>query len=590
MKKRMFIGIALLTAGLVSGCTMDPSVVDSPDKVHDPITIFSPVCELDDFIDEVHRSYPEINIEILNYNGQNTTAYTQEMFEAGDIPDIFGMTFNISKHMEVSDKLIDMSGFAFTDKYKENCLNDVITESGAIYALPSHYQCQGITYNKTLLEKHGWELPQSLDDLRELSEKAQQAGVRLALNELQFSGYGFQYLFNICDTGFLSTLDGRRWQEDFLSGRASASGTPEMLECLSMLQKWRDIGMLNGDGNVINDSEQHDEYALGNTLFLLGSHNSMAGCEDEFGLMPYLSEDGKQNVYILNVRRYYAMSRTLQQPGNEQKLRDAMHVMEVLSTVEGMNALGGDALKSSSLLPLKNAPISDDNCYYAITEEFSTGHTAPFIYSGWENTVVTTGNKMLDFIKGNATMEDVIRQLDEDQDSVVNNTPDVITTVTEELSQQDCAMLVGRCFAQATGSDLALVSLSTWIPGNPTNQNHHGVAAKLYAKGITDYDLSVILPTGWNRTIQTVALTGQQISDLLASGYDAYGNGKGYPYVLVSPMQPEADKTYQVAICGVSDQLAAEATVADSGVVGMDAAKAFFGAYTTISRADTAWS
>ena len=70
----------------------------------------------------------------------------------------------------------------------------------------------------------------------------------------------------------------------------------------------------------------------------------------------------------------------------------------------------------------------------------------------------------------------------------------------------------------------------------------------------------------------------------------ACGNGKGYPYVLVSPVQPEAGKTYQVAICGVSDRLAAEATVTDSGVVGMDAAKTFFGAYTTISRADTAWS
>jgi raffinose/stachyose/melibiose transport system substrate-binding protein len=55
-------------------------------------------------------------------------------------------------------------------------------------------------------------------------------------------------------------------------------------------------------------------------------------------------------------------------------------------------------------------------------------------------------------------------------------------------------------------------------------------------------------------------------------------------------VQPEAGKTYQVAICGVSDRLAAEATVTDSGVVGMDAAKTFFGAYTTISRADTAWS
>ena len=55
-------------------------------------------------------------------------------------------------------------------------------------------------------------------------------------------------------------------------------------------------------------------------------------------------------------------------------------------------------------------------------------------------------------------------------------------------------------------------------------------------------------------------------------------------------MQLDAGKTYQVAICGVSDRLAAETTVTDSGVVGMDAAKAFFGAYTTISRADTAWS
>ena len=106
--------------------------------------------------------------------------------------------------------------------------------------------------------------------------------------------------------------------------------------------------------------------------------------------------------------------------------------------------------------------LSEDGTYYAdIADAMNAGNTAPFIYSGWENTIVTTGLKMLDFMKGNATMEDVIRQLDEDQDSVVNNTPDTITTVTEKLSQEDCAMLVGRCFTQATGSDLALVSLST---------------------------------------------------------------------------------------------------------------------------------
>ena len=363
-----------------------------------------------------------------------------------------------------------------------------------------------------------------------------------------------------------------------------------MMQAMAYVQKWKDIGMLNDSGDALDDNVTRQRMTEGNTLFLIGGTNGIVESDDnadKFGLMPYLSADGTQNVFVLKVNRFYGLNKKLEQ--NPQKLEDALKVMRVLSTVEGSSALIPAKTLKCSLLPFKDAK-ADDTYYADVADVLNAGNTAPFIYSGWENTIVTTGTKMLDFIKGDATMEDVIRQMDEDQDSVVNNTPDTITTVTEELSQEDCAMLVGRCFAQATGSDLALVSLSTWIPGNPTDQNHHGVAAKLYAKGITDYDLSVILPTGWNRTIQTVTLTGQQINDLLATGYDAYGNGKGYPYVMASPVQPEADKTYQVAICGVSDQLAAEADVVDSGVVGMDAAKAFFGAYTSISRADTAWS
>ena len=87
----------------------------------------------------------------------------------------------------------------------------------------------------------------------------------------------------------------------------------------------------------------------------------------------------------------------------------------------------------------------------------------------------------------------------------------------------------GALLCRGTGSDLALVSLGTWISGNPTEQNHYGVSGKLYAKGLTDYDLSVILPTGWNRTIQTVMLTGSQINDLLTEGYDATATENAIP-------------------------------------------------------------
>ena len=532
ISRRSFLQASGVLAAMaaLTACGGSKTETAQKDDAHEAITFMAPYKEIEAFIEQVHSVYPEVNIEIVPYSGDNTTTCLQNMFAAGDLPDVCTLTYYDPQIDLVSNKLLDLSGYDFTDNYVESRLQDVF-DNGAIYLLPSTYNCFGITYNKTLLREHGWELPNSFTELEELAAKAKEAGVDLCLPQIQYPGYGFQYLCNIAEADFLGTLDGRLWQKDYLSGKANVSNTP--------------------------------------------------------GMMPFLSEDGTQNVFVLNVNRFYGLNKKLEQ--DPQKLEDALKVMRVLSTVAGTSALQPATTLKSSLLPFKDAKA--DGTYYAdVADALNAGNTAPFIYSGWENTIVTTGLKMLDFMKGNATMEDVIRQLDEDQDSVVNNTPDVITTVTEELSQEDCAMLVGRCFAQATGSDLALVSLSTWIPGNPTEQNHYGVAAKLYAKDITDYDLSVILPTGWNRTIQTVTLTGQQINDLLATGYDAYGNGKGYPYVLVSPTEPKAGKTYQVAICGVSDQLAAEADVVDSGVVGMDAAKTFFGAYTTISRADTAWS
>lgn len=581
------VGLLAATAALTA-CGGKTETVKK-DDTHEVITFMAPYMEEEAFIEQVHSVYPEVNIEIVPYSGDNTTTCLQNMFEANDLPDICTLTVYDPMTDHVSDKLLDLSGYDFTDNYVESRLQEV-SDNGAIYLLPSSYNCYGITYNKTLLREHGWELPNSFAELEALAAEAKEAGVDLCLPQIQYPGYGFQYLCNIADADFLGTLDGKLWQKDYLSGEANVSNTPGMMQAMAYVQKWKDIGMLNDSGDALDDNVTRQRMTEGNTLFLIGGTNGIVESDDnadKFGLMPYLSEDGTQNVFVLKVNRFYGLNKKLEQ--NPQKLEDALKVMRVLSTVEGSSALIPAKTLKCSLLPFKDAK-ADDTYYADVADVLNAGNTAPFIYSGWENTIVTTGTKMLDFIKGDATMEDVIRQMDEDQDSVVNNTPDTITTVTEELSQEDCAMLVGRCFAQATGSDLALVSLSTWIPGNPTDQNHHGVAAKLYAKGITDYDLSVILPTGWNRTIQTVTLTGQQINDLLATGYDAYGNGKGYPYVMASPVQPETDKTYQVAICGVSDQLAAEADVVDSGVVGMDAAKAFFGAYTSISRADTAWS
>lgn len=578
MKLKKIFGVSVVTVLLcLTGCTNKNATNE-----HEAVTILAPYLECDRLADLVHEKYPEVNLEILSYSGANTTQYLQNMLAADDLPDICTQTVYDPNINDMSDKMIDLSSYDFTDNYVESRLQDV-SDDGAIYMLPSAYSCIGITYNKTLLEEHEWELPKSFADLENLAEEAKAAEVQLCLAQIAYPGYGFQYMCNIADTAFLGTFQGKQWQKDYLTGKANVSDTQGMMDCMEYIQKWKDLGMFTmNEKNPKSDDETRNEFMEGNTLFLLGSKNGIGETDDtkdQFGLMPYLSEDGSQNVYILNVTRYHGLSKKLEE--NPQKLEDALKVMEILSSVEGTTAIYDESKLKSSLLPFKDWN-ADDTYYGDIADEINAGNTAPLIYAGWENTLVTTGNLMLEYIQDQATLEDVVNQLDMDQDSVVNNKPEVITTTTETISQESCAKLIGKSFMEATKSDAALISLGKWIQGNGKDQNKAGVNGKLYAQDITEADICTILPTSWYGTIQTAELTGKDIKKLCEDGYNAAGTGNTYPYVLVNDKELEDGKTYQVAICGADENI----TLNDSGIVGMDAAKDYFSKFKTLSEAD----
>lgn len=127
------------------------------------------------------------------------------------------------------------------------------------------------------------------------------------------------------------------------------------MDSMEYIEKWKDLGMLDGsNSDPIDDAVTREDFIKGNTLFMLGSQNSITDSDattDEFGLMPYLSEDGSKNVYILSVGRYYGLNKQLE--NDSQKLEDALKVMEVLSTVEGTSSLYPEASLKASLLPFK---------------------------------------------------------------------------------------------------------------------------------------------------------------------------------------------------------------------------------------------
>ena len=610
MTRRTALGLMLAcTAPLLTACDDDTGTESgagttttgsgtaspsSPASNRPVITMNAPYRNMSTFYQLVHEKYPEVNLQITPYNGQNFSAYVADMRTAGQLPDIYFTTYYTPGRYDDAADFLDVSGYDFTGNYAQSRLREVTTE-GAVYMLPLGYSALGITYNKTLLEKNGWSLPTNLAEFGELKEVAEAAGCTFCRDQLQYPGYGFQYMCNILDTDFLSTLDGIKWQNDFITGKATVKDTPKMMESLQLLNRWRDLGVLNADGTPDSDNETKDYVLEGNTLFLIGNSNDLTSENDspyEFRLMPYLSEDGSQNVFILNVSRFVGLAKSLGEPANEQKLEDALKVMDVLSTVEGLKSLD-PSQNNSLLLPLKDAVVDEDSYYANVLDDLNSGHTASFIYSGWENALVPIGEEMISFVKGEADLDDVIACIDDNQHLLTDNDVESYTTATETIGMDDCARAVGICFAQATDAQAALVSTNPWVYNlDSYEMNKQGVSGCLYALPVTDQELTSILPTGWRNDIQTVTLTGKRVKELAEQGYDYLGDGSlMFPYVLVTKAGAELDDdtTYTVAICGVSDAVAQEGDLQDSGVLGLDAARQYFSQFETLSAKDIVW-
>lgn len=63
------------------------------DDVHEAVTFMAPYMEVEAFIEQVHSVCPEVNVEIVPYSGDNITTCLQNMFAAGDLPDVCTLTY-----------------------------------------------------------------------------------------------------------------------------------------------------------------------------------------------------------------------------------------------------------------------------------------------------------------------------------------------------------------------------------------------------------------------------------------------------------------------------------------------------------------
>ena len=76
--------LACVAATGLTGC----GKTDETSKKHEAITFMAPYMDVDSFIEEVHKTYPEVELEVVPYSGANTTVYLNTILEENDLPDI----------------------------------------------------------------------------------------------------------------------------------------------------------------------------------------------------------------------------------------------------------------------------------------------------------------------------------------------------------------------------------------------------------------------------------------------------------------------------------------------------------------------
>lgn len=570
MKKRYFASLLLAAAAMLPGFAL-------AEQEHEPITIMDANRDYTKLIELVHETYPEINVEIEAYKGHNMSAYMKKQLVTGSMPDIYCTSQQWDGELQ-KEHLVDLSQYEVTERYNQVRLNEYDVDGG-IYLLPYDYNILGIGCNKSLLERNGLAVPTSFAQLRDETIPAlKAAGIETSACLVNLPGSVFQFFMQVGMTDFLNTLEGRAWQKAFLRGEATAE--EGLTQNLSMFQQWIDCGMVNLNYGKMESRDLLEEFKKGNTAFFMGSFaaffQNVDGSGDHYVLLPYLSEDGSQNAYVSQISRSYGLSKELEKPGNEQKLEDALHVLEVLSTNEGYAAVINDV--TSSMCTIKDFKLPEDSPYAEAVEMINEGYCAPLVYSGWEDYIAPFGEAIRSWIAGDITGEDALRALDDLQQQKLANGSTIYTTVTEELTTEQAAQLCGQMFLEATGADAALISYNIYQPEVPSNlEDGYGANGRILVGDMTEEDIVIFLPTGWYDAIETTEQTGAAIKQMAKDGCDLRSNGYPYPYVFMTKDgQPlEDDKVYSVILCGYEKAKKDELNLQDTGVIGLDAAEAY---------------
>ncbi len=528
MKKSiaMLMAVVLMLCFGVTGC--QSAGENTSGDGHEPLTLLSLNIDQSAFTAALEENCPGVGIEFISYTGGSGTGYSQYLLDKGHPPDIYTISV-FGMQDKQKEYLLDLSGYEFLNNYNTVDINQV-TLDGSVYMLPSSAAIMGLYYNKTMFAELGWEVPKNFEEFKALVKVIRETGIDPAAAQFKLPGNGFFDVFTMAKTGFLSTPEGHRWEQEFKNGDATAA--EGLSTAVEAIQQLIDCGFLDAEDTTRSSSETTNYfYDRGAAMYLNAGTiprytQNEDGTGDEYGIMPFYGPGMDNMVLIQQPQRYFGLSKELAEPGNEQKLEDALRIMEFLSTQEGQTALLSK--KDNYVPPLKNSEIPEDSPFYEVEQAIRQGYVSTLAYAGYEPIVIGVGNKVRDWVQGKCTGADVLACMDELQAEYLSTGMPVEGTAACDFTHEETVQLQSEAIRLAAGTDFAMISMGVIRGGK---ENMGGACGQIFEGDINEDALISLLPNYCTDVLYVLTLSGADITGLLETGLVTDGGTEGFPYI-----------------------------------------------------------
>ena len=609
------------------------------------------------FSESFYRSLAEdvrkdlgIDIEFVYENSSGQSAMLLQDFVHNDLKADIIFTFSKIPDRYLEDCCVDLASKSnLTRHYTYEALGEFMTEVGRAYQLPLSSRLVGITYNATLMREKGWKLPETYGDMLSLKKECDREGVPFAVTDIKYTGHAFNYLFNIMGSQWLSTVKGKAWMDGFLDGVKTLQVFKKNAD---YFRRWTEDGLfgeLAGTATpaLVQFGQRRALFCFSNRNNVYGYRGPMLDAEgnetgrmldDEFKVMPWISEDGSNNCFTFSNNCWVMINRDLE--AERGSLERALEVLEYMMG-EKYAELAVDESRDV-YTAFDDLDIREDRLFYEYADHIRRGFLQPWYYGFFEEaTIIETGRELSSYMANEyrkrgwstdnvhrinyvfndaATFDSAIGML---RNSLHAQMDDYLGWSEERIESSGIARMTAIAGALALQEELGDIEVSVGLMPYASDidelQPWKAVAvqnAKAYPGALQKGYSYVFEPCGCTELVG-VRLTGGRIREIVAGGYDpsdyftdpATGESTfdsarygPYPYACETKggAALEDDREYVVALSPntlekkVYEELLAEGRVIASGgrlrsanlARGIDL---YFDMHPTISNANIRW-